>query len=597
MNHVPGNPAVGGGGGMLPPFQGPGFVNHRKANPLVDAINAMKGGGAFGPILRNEHRPDRWYVFSEPFGKHIGVWFAKEFTFSNPTRPGRLEVGDFGEASETSNLIIWSIDEIRARRRLHAPGDIGGGFALHADQATQLPVVLHLAPSVGGVARLGKTVCNGPRGEEDFTDNRQWVQILRISAPCDPTEPWSYEDAPPVADPCHGASPAEGSGSSGEDPEEVAADSAEVLPDIVSAFCVGHSVSKRHMQPGKLVLLTPLETYADDGSKDGIRWACEFIDPTDNKQNCAQDSSSSGSESGSGSGSEGSGSHPGSCSNPVVQVELKREGNELVQIEHFCDGSTNETRIDLCCDSSSSEGESSEGESSEGESSEGSSSGGESSGGGSSGGGSSGGGSSGESSGGSSSGEVQCVECGQCCFSTSATVSYNKPTLSASIPDTPPYDANLQALYQWAINEFNTSAPSSLPYSSSLSSYYSTPTWGWVGSNTFDFEGNLARLRVVFQPCGGNESPSFNIQIEINGTPTPGARGTMSVGTSTWGDTDCCHWVIESAEVWYFSSGTPLIVKEPIGPITFEMEGNECCNDGGDCAEGTADCETGECEE
>jgi len=159
----------------------------------------------------------------------------------------------------------------RTRPYLDAGGAGGsGGSGSNDDPATYRWVQIPFQPG----ALIGETVCNGPNGEDDFNDNRQWVQVKKISASCSPSTDWSLSDAPPILDPCTAASGT---------PVEI--------PHIVAAFNVGNAISLAHEQPGKLVLLTPLEVL---DAPHAIRWACEFIDPTDNQQACADSSSSSG---------------------------------------------------------------------------------------------------------------------------------------------------------------------------------------------------------------------------------------------------------------------------------------------------------------
>jgi hypothetical protein len=239
---------------------------------------------------------------------------------------GLLAAGDIGQVQSSVTVEVWDSYGIAAWSPPLVTGQVVDGWFIgnrDSDGNRRQIFLVSRDPR----SMIGEVVCNGPKGEDDFSDNRQWVQVKAVSAPCNPATNWTLSNAGQVLDPCAAAGSGSGSGSG-------SGGGGSMIP-----FIVGNATSGRHEQKGKLVLLTPLLTTGAGN----VRYACENIDPTDNGQTCdSSNSSSSGSGGSSGSGS-GSGGSGGGCNNPVKDVD--RDGDDLVVT--YCDGTTK--RIYLCC--------------------------------------------------------------------------------------------------------------------------------------------------------------------------------------------------------------------------------------------------------
>jgi hypothetical protein len=260
----------------------------------------------------------------------------------DPATLGVLKPANWGGASEV-DIEVWDAPEtarwsppLKVGEVFHGVqigwrglGDGSSGSTSSSGDDTPETIVPIIALNRSPGALIGVIVCNGPHGELDFTDNRQWVHVLDINATCAQTDAWGLVEAAQIVDPC----PDAGS-----------------IPFIVAAVNLANQVTGRHEYPGKYVLLTPLIAYAGGGDPNTVRYACEYVDRNDNGERCHHSSSSSSSSSSSGSSgsSTSSSSNPGSCDNPIINVT----DTATTITFHFCNGATK--TINKCCNGSSS---------------------------------------------------------------------------------------------------------------------------------------------------------------------------------------------------------------------------------------------------
>lgn len=118
---------------------------NRVVNKINEVIAAMGIGGEVGPITRRDHVPNCYYRFWEEVPDQIGVYKAKRIINPKPDVVADLVEADLGTQSADPDLIVWSLEEMKAGSRLFVvgeQGDIGTGVAIQVDAATKLTIVL-----------------------------------------------------------------------------------------------------------------------------------------------------------------------------------------------------------------------------------------------------------------------------------------------------------------------------------------------------------------------------------------------------------------------------------------------------------------------